>query len=641
MSLQAAPYGKWTSPITAEAITKNVVSLVDVVIDPVTTKVYHIEARPSEAGRNTLVDTNNGVELTPGKDWYVRTMVHEYGGAAAIVYNGIAYFSRLSDGRVYRLKIGGEPEAVTPESSVYRFASFGVHPIQDHLLVAILEDHTVDEPSAVVNTLCIINTNTKTVHPLVSGADFYALPKFSPAGTHIAWQQWSHPDMPWEGGKIYIAEVIATSDGISVTNTTYVAGKSQKVSAAFPSWASNETLVFTSDVSGYINPWKYEIQTGVASALLVQPVEIEFGEPQWSLQMLPYAILDGYALFVTVQQGRSGLQIVDLNGGSAPLALESPFVVINFIRVLSSQNNQVVFSGSKIDEAASITKASVTDFVSASVTYTALKPASDPPFAGNIVSAPQPITLKTNAGDPIHAIYYAPCNPAYSGSSIPGELPPCVLNVHGGPTGLTLQNLNWKTQLDVNYGGSSGYGRDYIERLAGKWGLADVDDCIQASRLISLVDPKRVVIRGGSAGGYTTLCALANTPDVTAFAAGTSSYGVSDLKPLAQHTHKFESRYLEKLIGGTPEEIPEVYKERSPVNHAERIVAPLLILQGEIDKVVPKEQADLIYRIVKERGGTVEYKLYPGEGHGWRKEETIKDALERELRFYEGVLGLN
>lgn len=218
--------------------------------------------------------------------------------------------------------------------------------------------------------------------------------------------------------------------------------------------------------------------------------------------------------------------------------------------------------------------------------------------------------------------------------------------------------MHWR--LAVNYGGSSGYGREYTCRLDGKWGVVDSNDCIQAARIISsvpynFVDPKRLVIRGSSAGGYTVLCALANAPDLT-FAAGTSSFGISDLFPLEAHTHKFESRQLEKLLGGTSAQIPEVFRERSPIKHADRIVAPLLvrnttrlrccysqafqILQGDIDKVVPKEQAELIYEKVKAKGGVIEYKLYPGEGHGWRKAETIVDALERELEFYECVLGV-
>ncbi|KAG6890181.1 hypothetical protein C0995_010886 [Termitomyces sp. Mi166 len=653
MVLQSAPYGTWSSPITAGAITKGALPIGGLVVDPITSKLYHLEARPSEGGRVTIIDTESDTDVTPSKDWNVRTAVHEYGGGAAIAYGGIIYFSNLADGRVYRSKEGASPEAVTPENKVHRFADFNVHPIHTHLLVSVLEDHTVDEPSAIDNTLCIINTTTKTVHPLLSGADFYASPRFSPDGTRLAWQQWSHPDMPWEGSRIYIANALVDSDRVSLTNLVHVAGEALKVSAAFPSWANNETLVFTSDESGYINPWKY--QNGKATALFPEPARYEFGSPGWVFQMHPYAILDEkgtLAVFITTKDGRNSLDIVDLTRGSPPQTIDTPFVVIDKIWSLSRRAREIVFSGEKVDEGLSVVKFTLDDASGAN--FTALKPAAIPEFSNEFVSIPQPMTLKAPNGEIVHVVYYPPKNPNYSGSNVPGERPPCVVLAHGGPTTITMQNLSWTTQyftsrgwawLAVNYGGSSGYGRRYICRLDSNWGIVDSNDCIQAARIISnepynLVDPKRIVIRGGSAGGYTVLCALANASDVTIFAAGTSSYGISDLLPLEAHTHKFESHQLEKLLGGTSAQVPEVYQDRSPLNHADRIVAPLLILQGDIDRVVPKEQAELIYEKVKAKGGVIEYKLYPEEGHGWRKAETIVDTLERELGFYEHVLGL-
>ncbi|KAG6919675.1 hypothetical protein DXG01_002618 [Tephrocybe rancida] len=645
MSPESAPYGTWTSPITAEAITKGALPIGGVVVDPITSKVYHLEKRPSEGGRVTIIDTSSNTELTSG-EWNVRTGVHEYGGGAAIAHSGVIYFSHYSDGQVYRLKEGLKPEAVTPD--------FDVHPVHTHLLVSILEDHTIDEPSAIVNTLCIINTNTKTVHPLVSGADFYAAPKFSPDGTRLAWQQWSHPDMPWEGGLIYVADAIIDPDVISLSNVKHVAGEALKISAAFPSWANDDTLVFTSDESGYINPWKY--QNGQAVPLFPTPVQSEFGSPGWGLQQFPYAILNDagtMAVFITIKDGRDGLSAVDLTGGAPPLTLDTPYVAISNIWSLSRSSRTVVFSGEKVDTGSSLVRLGFHGSSDA-IQYIAIKPAVAPEFSSEFVSIPQPLSIKDANGDPIHVVFYPPKHPKYAGSSIEGERPPCVLHAHGGPTMLMMQSLSWKVQyftsrgwawLDVNYGGSSGYGREYIDRLAGNWGAVDAGDCIQAAKILSsepynLIDPKRVVITGGSAGGYTVLAALANTTDATVFAAGTSSYGISDLFPLEAHTHKFEAKYLEKLIGGTSAQIPDVFRDRSPLNHADKIVAPLLILQGEIDKVVPKEQAELIYESVKAKGGFVEYKLYLGEGHGWRREENIVDALERELDFYERVLKL-
>jgi len=277
------------------------------------------------------------------------------------------------------------------------------------------------------------------------------------------------------------------------------------------------------------------------------------------------------------------------------------------------------------------------------------------PLPSDIISEPQPITLKVApTNSPLYVVYYPPWNPAYTGSSIEGERPPCIVEVHGGPTGFVGQGLSWSKQyftsrgwgwLDVNYGGSSGYGRKYIERLNNNWGVVDVQDCILAPQVLSsapynLVDPKRLIIRGGSAGGFTTLAALSIASDVSVFAAATSLYGVSDLKKLAEFTHKFESRYLDHLMGGTIDEVPEVYEARSPIHHADKIVVPLLILQGEIDMVVPKGQAEAIYKSIQDRGGVVEYKLYAGEGHGWRQEVNMRDAYERELGFYERILGV-
>jgi len=325
---------------------------------------------------------------------------------------------------------------------------------------------------------------------------------------------------------------------------------------------------------------------------------------------------------------------------------------------LSRENREIVFAGQKVDEKVCIVKCAISMVDnSPKATFTVLKAAcadgESVSFPKEIVSVPKPMTVQGRTGD-VHIIFYPPKNPEYSGSNIEGERPPCVVHVHGGPTGFQKPALDWKKQyftsrgwawMDVNYGGSAGYGRAYIERLAGKWGIVDVDDCISAANMVSsaphnLVDPKRIVICGGSAGGWTVLCALSYGRDLHAFAAGTSSYGVTDLKPFVEHTHKFESKYLEKLVGGTYAEVPELYKERSPVTHAKKIAVPLLILQGEIDKVVPKEQADKLYELVKPGGGVVEYKVYPGEGHGWRQEKNIKDALETEIGFYERVFGM-
>lgn len=321
-----------------------------------------------------------------------------------------------------------------------------------HLLVSILEDHTIDTPADVVNTLCIIDTNSKTINPLISGADFYAAPKFSPGGTRIAWQQWFHPDMPWEGGELHVADVIFHSGSLSVKNDVHIGGERQKVSCAFPTWATNDTLIYTSDESGYINPWKYT--RGKSTPLFPKPVAFEFGVPSWVLHLLPYAIIDKeakHALFSTVKDGRNGLYLVDLAGGSEPTPIESPYVGIGSPRTVSRESGEVVFTAEKVDEEPSIINCTIGD-ISQPPKYTVLKSSPPKPFPRELVSIPQPMSLKAPSGDLIHIVYYAPKNPQYSGSSIEGELPPCTLYVHGGPTGLTKQGLNWTIQYFTSRG---------------------------------------------------------------------------------------------------------------------------------------------------------------------------------------------
>ncbi|KAJ7262717.1 alpha/beta-hydrolase [Mycena haematopus] len=648
--MSSSPYGTWKSPITARNITQGSVKLTDVVVDRVTTTTYHVESRPSESGRCVLVESHSGRDLV-GKQWNVRTGVIEYGGAPAIVHAGVAYFSHFTDGRVYAVGVeeGSEPRAVTPESKVLRFANFDVHPKYSHLLVSVLEDHSdSSSPTSVINTLCIINTKSQSLTPLVSGADFYASPKFSPDGTRIVWQQWFLPDMPWQGAEILVADVSVEKDQLEIKNTVHIAGQKTTHSVSYPAWATNSTLIFTSDKSGYQNPWKYQFE---ANPVFSEPLNQDFGEPAWVLDRSPFAILeDGKrALFSAFHDGRSVLYVVDIANGTRQ-SVDNPYVGIQSMQCAGA--SKVVFIGERVDAAPELVICTVNPDSSALFSAVS-KPSAGPGLPSGMISVAQPMTLKAAPdGRPIHILYYPPTNPEYSGRSVPGEKPPCVLYAHGGPTSFTGQALDMMTQyytsrgwawLNVNFGGSSGYGRAYIERLTGKWGIVDIEDCIQAAKIIShapydLVDPKRIVIRGGSSGGFTALGAVSMGSDLTTFAAATSCYGISDLRLLMDDTHKFESGYGHRLMGGTNAEIPEVYKERSPVTHADSIVSPLLILQGDIDRVVPKEQAEAIFESIQRRGGVVEYKLYPGEGHGWRKEENMIDALERELAFYEAML---
>ncbi|KAJ6632474.1 alpha/beta-hydrolase [Mycena sp. CBHHK59/15] len=636
--IKKAPYGTWSSPTTVDTIsnTNNLAGRVDILVATITTEVYHIEKRPSEGGRDAIVHTETGRDLT-GVEWDVRTKVNGHGGAPAIVHNGVAYFSHVRDGRVYKVNVDGSddgsdgPEAITPENTAHKFANFDVYPADPitTFLVSVMEDHTgCTSPSEVANSLCILNVSTKTVSPLMAGASFYASPKFSPDGRHLAWMQWNLPDMPWVGSEIWVVDFLVESHGLVLQHPRRVAGEHGKISVAYPSWVSDNVLLFTSDVSGFQNPWKYECAAGAAQPVLAAPIAESFGygSPQKRLGWSPYAIADSRGIseiFTAIKDGRSVLYLVDLASGTAQ-ALFSPYVEIEHIR------------GTKVDTAPALIECTLLG--TADAIFIDLQCDSHGALPPEYLSHPEPITLMVPSEmgiQPVHVIYY----PRIAQNT----------QVSIGPVGFSGQGLIATKQfftrgwawLDVNYGGSSGYGRAYMERLRGKWGIVDVDDCIAAARALSsapynLIDPRRIMIRGASAGGFTVLSALSRPGNVGIFAAGTSLYGILDLRRLEMETHKFESGYLEMLVG----EDRQVLTDRSPVFNADKIVAPLLILQGDADQAVPKSQAEGMVESIRQRGGMVEYKLYSGEGHGWARNDTMEDALRSEIQFYNSVLGL-
>ncbi|KAF9644622.1 alpha/beta-hydrolase [Thelephora ganbajun] len=665
MSPKAAPYGTWSSPITSDAVVGNAIRISSIFTDPLTSSVYHVEVRPSEGGRCVVVDTNEGKDIF-GPAWNARSRVQEYGGGAAIAYGGVVYFSDFSDLKVYAVDVekGGEPIVVTPENKNHRFADFTVSPTHPHLLIAILEDHTHPCPSEVETSLILIDTSTRTVSPVVSGADFYASPRFSPDGKYLVWQQWWHPNMPWQGAEIYVAKVSVSSDGekIELGEKMLVGGVKGQVSAAYPFWISNETVLFTSDVSGYQNPWSYSTLTGKSVPVLPIPVEKDFSLPGRLLGESYSAILDEKGekvLYSVMQVGRAVLHVLDVKSG-AVTEIESPYVDILSVCSIT-KTGEVFFIGGQSSVPSEIVSTTLSPTTpSPSPSLKTLKSTSSSitsSFPPGIVSIAQSITIKVPPnGDPVYVNYYPPTNPEYSGG-VDGEKPPCVFDAHGGPTGISNQVLSWGKQYftsrgwawaDVNYGGSYGYGRKYIDRLQGEWGVSEVRDCILAAKHLSsslnLIDSSRIFIRGGSAGGYTVLVAISNPPsDIPSgfkWTGATSLYGISDLRRLAEDTHKFESQYLNGLMGGSYEEIPEVYKERSPISHVDKIDTPLLILQGTADVVVPPSQAELILDALEERGKKVQYILFEGEGHGWSKAESIKTGLEAELSWYEDLIGV-
>ncbi|KAF9221091.1 alpha/beta-hydrolase [Gyrodon lividus] len=652
-----APYGKWVSPITPKTVIQSNIVFDDVIVDPITSIIYHIEERPDDGGRCVIVNTATNKDVIPSP-YNARSAVQEYGGAAAIAYNGVLYFSNYADNRVYSVEEGEgtEPIPVTPENTKWRYANFAVHPGQTNLLVSILEDHTVDTPQTVVNTLCLINTETATKSTLVEGADFYATPVFNSSGTKIAWQEWYQPDMPFEGALIYIADVSVVNGGIELSNKTYVAGEKLNISATYPTWISDTKLIYTSDESnGFQNPFIYSTETGRATAALAKPIEQDFAEPAWHLGLYPYALqgYGSYGAFTAFQDGRNILYMLDLTKPSDPVPISDfPYTVAQHLR--QTGPNTFVFTASMATAPGGVLLCTLS-VPSFAPTYTVLKPS-----AGSVapydpyISPPRP--QKLDRGDkPLYVVFYAPRNDDFVGP--PGEKPPCVVHVHGGPTSMEPQVLNWQKMyftsrgyawLDVNYGGSSGYGRAYIERLAGKWGIMDIQDCQDAVSIIAsqdLIDGGRAAVRGGSAGGYTTLSSITLAPNHRFYKAAISTYGgISDLVLLAQSTEKFELQYMYKLLGGSPEAIPQTYKDRSPFynvvnpNTGEvNISVPLLMLQGNEDSVVPPDQAHKFLKEIADYAPNekVSSHFYDNEGHGWHLASTIEDALKREHAWYD------
>ncbi|MGH2365061.1 MAG: prolyl oligopeptidase family serine peptidase [Chloroflexota bacterium] len=626
-----APYGSWSSPITAASIAAGSISLHEVRVS--SGDVYWLEGRPSNAGRVTLVRCRADGQVSdvtpPG--WNVRSRAHEYGGGAYLVHQGSVFFSNFSDQRLYRLDESGEPRPITPEPEMpagARYADACITP-DGAELICVRELHAPDrEP---LNELVAIPVDGSSVpRPVVSGADFYAAPSISPDGALLAWLRWDHPNMPWDGTELWVAD--RAPDG-ALTNARRIAG-SVSESIFQPAWSPDGTLYFVSDRSGWWN--LYRLRGGVVQA--VAPVEAELGTPQWVFGLSTYCFLaDGRIACV---MGRDGLDHLGLitPGTMALDTISTPFTSIGGPN-LRALGNGVVLVGASASRAPAVVRWNV-DVSDGPVLRQSLEA---PPNAG-VISQPRPLTFPGQGG-PAYAFFYPPAHAGWQGPE--GELPPLIVISHGGPTSaahtaLSLTIQFWTSRglavVDVNYGGSSGFGRDYRRRLAGQWGVVDARDCIAAAQELArqgLVDGQRLAIRGGSAGGYTTLCAL-TFHDV--FQAGTSYYGVADCEALATDTHKFESRYLDRLIGPYPQ-AKQAYYERSPVHFAERISCPMILFQGLDDAVVPPSQAEMMVRALQAKGLPHAYLTFAGEQHGFRQASTIQRTLEAELSFYAQIFG--
>ncbi|HUX76620.1 MAG TPA: S9 family peptidase [Anaerolineae bacterium] len=623
---RAAPYGSWKSPITSDLIVAAAIKLGQIALDG--EEVFWTEMRPAEGGRYVVVRRSpdgRTADVTP-PPFNARTRVHEYGGGAAVVADGTIYFSNWEDQRIYRQDPGDRPRPITPEGAL-RYADGGIDRRRGRL-ICVREDHTVaGEP---VNTLVRLDLGGGgAAHVLVSGNDFYASPRISPGGSQLAWLTWNHPNMPWDGTELWVGELRA--DG-SLGRTGRVAGGVDE-SIFQPEWSPDGVLYFVSDRTGWWNLYRWRDGR-------VEPViemEAEFGRPQWLFGMSTYAFASAGRIICTyIGQGAWRLASLDVATGGLDL-IETPYTEIEYVR--AAPGRAVFLAGSPAEPT------SVVQLDLATGQLDVLRRFSQVAVAPGYLSSPRAIEFPTESGLTAHAFFYAPKNVDYAAP--PGERPPLLVLSHGGPTSARFGTLDpgiqyWTSRgiavLDVNYGGSTGYGRAYRQRLEGQWGVVDVDDCVNGARYLAgqgEVDGDRLIIRGGSAGGYTTLCALTFRH---AFKAGASYYGVSDLEALAQEMHKFESRYLDRLVGPYPER-KDLYRERSPIHFTDRLSCPVIFFQGLEDQVVPPNQAESMVEALRARGLPVAYVPFEGEQHGFRRAENIKRAFDAELYFYSRVFG--
>jgi dipeptidyl aminopeptidase/acylaminoacyl peptidase len=615
-----SPAGTWASPITAARVAAGVrpVSAPRVVGG----RVLWLQSLPEEGGRMAVASRDGIVTPAP---FNVRTRVHEYGGGAWTAAGDTIWFSHYVDNLVYAQAGGAAPVAITPDGT-QRHADLELD-ARHRRLIAVREDHGgAGEPR---NTLVALKLDGSGSTTLAEGADFYASARVSPEGRRLAWLRWNHPNMPWQGTELWLA---AFADDGSLAHARCVAGGASE-SLCQPVWAPDGRLYVVSDRSGFWNLYRLEVGGLVA----VCPMDAEFGLPQWVFGQSSYGFAGPLEIVAACRaDATSRLLRIDVRSGEAtPIA--TPFGDIGELRVAG---------GVAVVEAGSPTTPTCIAAISLAdgAVDVLARSADDLPDAA-VLSVPGAIRYPSTGGRIAHAFHYAPRNAGYR---LPeGERPPLIVISHGGPTAMATSTLKLATQfwtsrgfavLDVNYGGSTGFGRAYRERLSGQWGIVDVEDCIAGARFLveqGLADAARLAIRGGSAGGYTTLAALA-FHDV--FKAGASYYGVGDLRALDADTHKFESRYTTDLLAPLPER-ERLYAERSPIHAAGRLSCPVIFFQGLDDKVVPPAQAATMVAALRGQGIAVAHLEFEGEGHGFRKTDTVRRTLEAELSFYAQVFG--
>jgi dipeptidyl aminopeptidase/acylaminoacyl peptidase len=610
---QIVPYGSWPSPLSAARVTAGGLRLDQIHLDG--EDVYWLEGRASEGGRNVIVKRSPSgeiVDVTP-PGFNVRSRVHEYGGGAYTVHRGTVFFSNFADQRIYQQELGGTPQPITSNNASYADACVDVPRSR---LICVREHESQNAIVAVPGNV------------LVEGADFYSDPIVSPDWKFLAWIQWNHPNMPWDGTELWVAMI--NPDG-SIGSREKIAGGTME-SIFQPEWSPDSALYFASDRTGWWNLYRWR---GL-SIEAVHPMEAEFGKPQWTFSMVTYAFVDEDRIAATYTEGgRWKLAVIDPHARRfTPLDLS-----VEPVESITANGDAIYFIGGSPTDAPAIC------CYSKGGQLRTLRSSATDPIPGEWISVPEAVTYTVGDRD-VHAFYYPPANPDVIPP--PGTYPPMIVVTHGGPTGATLDVLDPKVQfwtsrgfavLDVNYSGSTGYGRPYRDRLKGQWGIVDVEDAVggaEAMVAAKKADPERLIIRGGSAGGYTTLAALTFHDT---FKSGASYYGISDLEVLQHDTHKFESRYNDSLLGPYPE-AKDVYRQRSPIHFTDRLSCPIILFQGLEDKVVPPNQSEMMADAVRKKGLKVKYVTFEGEQHGFRKAENIIRSLEEELAFYRDVFAM-
>lgn len=632
---QTNAHGHWPSPITPELLTRDSVRLSEVQL--VGERVYWLESRPDEGGRNVLMQQRIGQEPRELLDASisVRTRAHEYGGGSYLATEEAVYAIFDEDQRLYQIPLRKghslTPRPLTPEGP-YRYADICVDSGRRRL-IAVREDYTgTGEPE---NTLVAIATaGDPAMEVLVSGADFYSNPRLSPDGSQLVWLAWNHPHMPWDSTLCTLGNLDREGH---ITGQTVIAG-GEAESVFQPQWHPSGALYFVSDNNNWWNLYCY--QEGNISPVV--ECEAEFATPQWTFGMSTYALLDEDKIACAYSRdGLWHLGLIVRNKTRKGYKLHDIHTPLTEVSCLAGNSEHLVFIGANAERAPAVYHLLPQSLGPKASPPLQLVRRSQPEMVDNTwLSRPQALSFATGDDETAHGFYYPPTNPDITAAA--EQPPPLLVMGHGGPTGATSSALNLKIQfwtsrgfavLDVNYRGSTGYGRRYRDRLKHQWGIVDVMDMASGAKAMvarGLAHPRKLLIRGSSAGGYTVLAALTFT-DV--FAGGASLYGIGDLAALAADTHKFESRYLDSLVGPWPD-AEEVYRARSPVHHIDQLQCPVIFLQGMQDKIVPPAQAEAMVAALRAKGIATEYVTFAEEGHGFRGAEAIQEAIRRELAFY-------